>query len=370
MKKLAVILLFAMLFIFPVSANEDTYQHGIEITEAERINDALPKEVLDWLQENNIDFSDENWVNNFNAGSVFSYIWFFLRSGMKTPLKTGGAIIGVILISTAFPALSNGEKNFDAAKYSCVLATAITVAIPVWKAVSAAVAAIKGCGTFMLSFVPVFAVIVSVSGGVASAVSMSTVLLMVSELLVSICAFSVLPLMGGYLAMSLCSSVSPLVNTAGITEGIKKVGLWIMSLVSTVFLGILSVQTAVNSAADSVALRTTKFIIGTSVPVAGAALSEATAVLSSSLSLLRTSVGIYGVVALCAIILPIVISLMLWRVMLMISTVVSEAFSQPLITKLLKSVDMMLSLLVGVCLLVGAVFIISLSVVVGAVKGI
>ncbi|MBQ8740924.1 MAG: hypothetical protein IJY79_05200, partial [Clostridia bacterium] len=162
------------------------------------------------------------------------------------------------------------------------------------------------------------------------------------------------------------SGVSPLLTSSGIVESVKKISMWILSLLGTLFIGILGIQTAVNSAADSVTLRTAKFILGTSVPVAGGVLSEAVSTISASMGLLKSSVGIYGVVALILMLLPIVIELILWRCMLMLNISLGELFSLPKITGILRAVDSMLSVLLGVVLMVGGMFIISLTVVITA----
>lgn len=370
MKRLIALIAVIWLLILPVSAEtDDPYTNEYELSGAGELENALPEDTRQWMAENGLDPSDSNWVNKLTAKGVFGHLWDFVTGGASAPLKAGAAIIGIILISAAFPVIATDGKSFEPACQAAAVATALTVAFPVWETVTAAVGAIKGCGTFMLSFIPVFAVIVSVSGAAVTAASMSALLLAAAELVASAASFAVLPMMGSYLAMSLCSSVSPLIAGSGIAESIRKAAFWVLSLVSTLFVGILSIQTAVNSAADSLALKTTRFIIGTSVPVAGSALSEAVSTVTASLGLLRSSVGIYGVVALAAILLPLLIETLMWRLVLAVGSITSELFGQGTITKILKAIDTMLSVLVGVMLLVGAMFIISLTVIVGMGKG-
>ena len=216
----------------------------------------------------------------------------------------------------------------------------------------------------MLSFIPVFAVIVAASGAPVTSASSSGLLLLATQAVSYFSSFVILPLMGGYLALSISSSVSPLINRSGIAEGIKKIAVWVLSAVSAVFVGILGVQTAVNSAADNLSVKTAKFILGTAVPVAGTALSEAVNTVTASMGLLKSSVGIYGTVAAAAIFLPLIIELLMWRAVLIVTGAVSELMSLPKISSLLKAVDVMISLLVGIMLLTLTVFIISLTVVV------
>ena len=222
----------------------------------------------------------------------------------------------------------------------------------------------KGLSVFMLAFIPVFAVIVAASGGAATSVSMSALLLTAAQGVSYISSFAVLPLMGGYLAVSISSSVSPLMQRSGIAETVKKLALWITAFISTVFAGILGIQTAVNSSADTLTAKTARFIIGSSVPVAGGVLSEALGTVTASVTLLKSSVGIYGAAACAAILLPLITELLLWRAVLLITAGVAGLFSLPQISGLLKAVDSMMSVLLGIILMVGAMFVISLAVVV------
>lgn len=367
MKKFLFFIIFMLTFSLPVYAADDVYSNAYESIGGNYLGQSLDQNVKDFLNQNGINPSDYNWVNKLTDKTVFSHIIAFFTGGIKKPLNTGVTVMGVILITAALTSFG-GAQHTTTAIYAATLAVAALIAGDIWQSVSAAVNAVKGSSSFMLSFVPVFASTVALSGKTVTAASMSALLLTATEIVAFISSFTILPLMGGYLALSISTGVSPLLNNSGLAESIKKISMWILSLLGTLFIGILSIQTAVNSAADSVTLRTAKFILGTSVPVAGGVLSEAVSTVSASMGLLRSSVGIYGVVALLVILLPILIELIIWRCVLFVVSALSELFCLSKITAILKAVDAMFSVLVGVVLLVGAMFIISLTVVVTATK--
>lgn len=366
MKKLLIFIILAFVLALPVAADV-SYNDTYETVGADSLSQALDDTVQDFFSSSGIDPSDYNWVNKLTDKNVLLHIFEFITSGIKKPIRTGVAVIGVILITAALISFG-GDTRTPAAIYASALAVTAIIAGDIWQSVSAAVNATKGCGSFMLSFVPIFASVVALSGKTVTAASMSSLLLFASEAVSFVSSFVILPLMGGYLALSISTGVSPLLNNSGIVESVKKISMWALSLLGTLFVGILSIQTAVNSASDSVALRTAKFILGTSVPVAGSALSEAVATVSASMGLLRSSIGIYGVVALAALLLPVLIELVMWRCVLFFISALSELFSLSKITSILKAVDSMLSVLLGVILLIGAMFIISLTIVVTAGK--
>lgn len=365
MKKIIIFVLLIFGLAVSVSAQESTNYKEFETEIGNELQQSLDQNVRDFFGSNEIDPSDYNWVNKLTEKDVLAHIFEFVTGGIKKPFKTGVVLLGVILIASAVISFG-GEPHSATANYAAVLAVTAIIAGDIWQSVSGSVNAVKGCCSFMLSFVPTFASIVALSGKTVTAASMSTLLLFASEAVSFVASFLILPLMGGYLALSISTSASPLVGNSGIADSIKKISVWTLSLLGTLFVGILSIQTSVNSSADSVALRTAKFILGTSVPVAGAALSEAVSTVSASMGLLRSSIGVYGVVALAALLLPVLIELIVWRCVLFLTSALSELFSLCKITMVLKAVDSMLSVLLGIVLLLGAMFIISLTVVVTA----
>lgn len=348
---------------------DEFYSEQYKNSGAEEIENNLPEQTREYFKNNGIDPSDYNWVNSISAESVFKHIFTFIASGAKAPLKAGAGIIAIILISAALGCVEIKSSAMTAAVYAAAAASAAVIAVPVSSVINASVNALRGTGIFMLSFIPIFAVIVAASGAAVTAASMSALLLAAAETVTYISSFAVLPLMGGYLAVSLSGAVSPAIKKSGIAETVKKLAFWIMAFISAVFIGILGIQTAVNASADTLASKTAKFIIGSSVPVAGGVLSEAINTVTASMGLLKSSVGIYGALACAVTLLPLVIELLIWRAVLLVTSAVSELFSLGGIAGLLRAVDSMMSVLIGIILLVGAMFVISLAAVVTGVRG-
>ncbi len=362
MKKILLFIILAMVLALPVKA-DNNYITQYDNVGADKLYDNLDEQTYDFFKENDINLKNPDWVNQITSKSALAHIWEIVTTGIKMPINTGLLIAGIIFLTASLTAFGVSPR-FETAIYVAVLGIGALVANNIWQSVEAAVNMVKSCSVFMMSFVPVFASVLALSGKTVTAPAMSALLLGSSEAVSFVSSFAVLPLMGGYLSLSIASGVSPLINNSGVVDSIKKLSMWIMSLLGSVFLGVLSIQTAVNSAADSVALRTAKFILGTSVPVAGGVLSEAVSTISASMGLLRSSIGIYGVVAIAVMMLPILIEVILWRCVLMLNISLSGLFSLPKVTGILRAVDSMLSILLGVVLMVGGMFIIALSIIV------
>ena len=291
-KLISAIMLFIAVFTGLVSAEgekDSLYKEQYETAGADSLSEALPDDTRRYFEENGIDPADYSWVSVITADNVFSHIWGFLKSGAKAPLKAGAEVTALILIAAALSAAQLKGGSINAALYVAAAAAAGVIAVPVLSSVSAAANALKGISTFMLSFIPVFAVITAASGAAATSASMSALLLTAAQGVSYISSFVIMPLMGGYMAVSISGSVSPLLKKSGIAVMIKRLALWITAFVSAVFVGILSIQTAVNASADTLTAKAAKFIIGSSVPVAGGVLSEALGTVTASMGLLKSS---------------------------------------------------------------------------------
>ena len=365
MKKVIFILtVLLIMFIAPLPcfAESEGYSDIYKYSGADEISSLLDDSTREFFLSRDIDPTDYNWVNSLKVEDVFSHIFSLFTGSGKTPLRAGLAVLSVILVALAFRAFDIENSTDTAIGFCITLSICALLITGIWGSINAAVSAIKSSSTFMLSFVPIYVGILGVSGAPVTAGASGSLMLLAAEFISSAAAFGITAIMGAYLSVSISSSVSPLLDGSGLAESIKKVGMWAMSLCTTVFLGLIGATTAVNSAADSLSTRTAKYILGTCVPVAGTALSGAVNTVSASLSLLKSSVGIYGVIALCIMLLPILAELLVWRVILNVLSGVCTLFAANETSKLFKAVDSMISFLIGAVFLVAAAFIISLFV--------
>ena len=362
-KKIVLVLIFLLVFSVPVRA-ESEYERQYDALDITEVTDALDSTTRQFFEETGLDIRDFKWVDKLSEKGFITRFLKFISGGFSDALKAGVYILCAILICSAFGSFSPQNSTVTAALYATVLAVCAFLANDLWEVISFCVAALKSCSSFMLSFVPIFATVTTLSGAPATAVSMSGILLAAAEATSAVASFVILPLLSSHTAFSIGASVSDFAAETGLGDVIKKISVWGLSLISTLFVGVLGIQTAVNSAADSMTLRTARFILGTTVPVAGGALAEAVGSVASSLTLLRSSLGIYSVAALAVIFLPCIVKLLLWRGVLCVTSSVAQMFSLKKVSALLKAADGTLSVLLSLMLIIVATFIISLTMIV------
>lgn len=360
MKRIIIILLFV--FLFSATAHADLYGEQYGQSGADSLYYALPDDVKDFFDGLSANPADADWVNSLKTENVFKMIWESLKTNGKAPFATAATVVGMLILCSAFaPFFNDGTMNTVMA-YTTSAVTAGTVLLPVYGVITSTANTIKSGARFMLSFVPIYCTVLTAAGKPTTAAASGGLLLAASEVVVLLSGNVIVPIAGAYLAVCICGTVSPVVKTGKIAEFMRKVANWAIGLIMTVYIGILGIQTTVNSAADSLAVKTGKFMIGSFVPVVGAPISEALTTVKACVSLLKSSVGIYGVVATALILLPAVTQLLMWRLSLLLSSAAAEILSSGRTAALLKSADAAVSFLMGIMLICSVAFIISLTI--------
>ncbi|MCL2513620.1 MAG: stage III sporulation protein AE, partial [Oscillospiraceae bacterium] len=144
---------------------------------------------------------------------------------------------------------------------------------------------------------------------------------------------------------------------------VKKVFNIVLAFFGTVFAGLLTIKGFAANAADTVALKGAKFLIGSAVPVIGGIISEGLGSVMSSFSLIKTTVGVIGIIILVLINLPALIEMVLWWLTLATASFVSETLGLKNIAALLNSIASAVSMLTVFLLFNAFVFIVSTGVV-------
>jgi stage III sporulation protein AE len=108
----------------------------------------------------------------------------------------------------------------------------------------------------------------------------------------------VFPLLFFSAVLHIASSLTDKFKVTQLANLLRTVGVGLLGVLLTAFLGVISVQGAASSVADGVTIRTAKFITGNFVPVVGRMFSDAADTVVTASLLVKNAIGIAGVVIL------------------------------------------------------------------------
>jgi stage III sporulation protein AE len=212
-----------------------------------------------------------------------------------------------------------------------------------------------------MTFVPVFAGIMAISGQLTTASVFSATVLIAGQVFVYVMTVFLVPLVSCVLGVSIAGAVNPDLKIDRMAETVKKIVVWGLGLLVTVFAGLLSLQSIISNSADTVALRTARFITSSTVPIIGGAIGDALTTVRGSLDLLRGSTGTFGIIAGLMIFVPTLVSVFLHRVALAVAAAVCEMFGIMRLASLLKSGENIMSIVFAMLFCLTVLIVISVA---------
>ena len=215
-------------------------------------------------------------------------------------------------------------------------------------------------------FVPVFAGILAASGTLSGAVAYQTAVVLLADSVMQLITRVLLPLCTMGFSLAIVDAVSPSVSVGGLLRLSRKCTTWILGLLMTVFLGVLSMQNWLGSSVDTAASKTTKYVIANFVPVV---VSDAYTTVRSSLQMLRSTTGVVGMVSLCVLFLPPLVQLLLYRGVVAIGAAAAELFGTRSLLRLLRGTQQALAIAFALLVCFGVMFVVSTAIAMTIGKG-
>ncbi len=361
MKKTAIFLCALLLFLlipessYSMDYSEEEYNETLssyDLSSFEKELDADTYKMLDELGV--LDFSYEN-ITGLSFNDIVGLLKSLFQKKAELPIKSSVTVLIFILLSAFLQSLK--AESDDSVNMIYSTATALLVAtvvlVKLTSTVSLASMAISVASNFVYAFIPVFCSIVVASGGITTGFSTNTTLLILAQGLSFISSNVFMPIVNCYLALGVTSSLRYELNLDKLLSSVKKIITTCISFVSGVFVSVLSVKTAVAGRADMLGLHSIRFAINSVVPVIGSSISEGLLSIQAYSSLIKSSVGIVGVMAVVLVFLPSIIEVVLWRISLTLCVIVSDIFGD-------KSVSAVLNAFLNTLLLINVILILSM----------
>ncbi len=359
------IVVFLLLFPFNSFAfSEDYFDEQIETSGANKLLEELSDEQKSLLKTLGIECIDFESILSVSPHRIFDLIFEVFSNNYHGPLKASFTVAAMILvISIASQFISYDSKMFKVVSAIGSLLTSLSVMIPLSSCVTRVISAIDLSADFMLSLIPILAAVISVSGNPVLAFSYNSLCFIAAQAVAQLADNFIRPLIQVMLSISTISSINEEVSFEKLIAFMKKIAVFIISTVSTVFVTLLSVKGMLANTADGVAVRGIRFLIGNIVPFIGGAVSDAYLSIIGTLSMVKNTVAVFAIAVVAITNLPVTAECLCWVFTLNLLEALSDMFSQKSISFLLSSYASAVSLLTVILLLNSVVFVLSIGLV-------
>lgn len=316
----------------------------------DELYEILPEESRNYLEENNIT-PENNGFSDITITDILKDIVGVVTDNIEKPGKMLVSLIGVILLTSLFSALRGDSinRNYDKT-LTIVSSLCVTIIVSVYLSDSLTLisSVLSSSSNFMLTYIPVLAGVMAAEGQASSATVFSSVMMVAIELMSQAATGLLLPFLSTVLGISAAGGINPDLKLEKLTDGIKKVVIWLLGLIMTLFIGILSLQSSISVSTDSVALKAVRFAVSSSVPFVGGAVSDALATVKTSVQLIKSGIGSFGIIAGASILLPTLINTLIYKFFLFIGKTIGDIFGNDSVTNMIKSGENVMSIILAI----------------------
>ena len=367
MKRIVIPLLIIIIPVLSIySVSGSTFSDALEEIGGGNLSNSLDQNSRDSLNNLGIDEKDYNSIINLSFSDFFKEIIRIAGQEGVTPLSSSALVMCMLLLYSVFDNFRDDLKSRNMQSISnavFVLIITLSIVTPVVSVVNRAVTSIENAGSFMLLYIPIMVVALITNGQGVTGASYYSFVVMAGEGITWLSSHLIAPLLSVFLGVSVTSSVSSDIKLDGIIRELSKFIKWVIAFVMTVFSGLLTFKTLITTAADTVSTRAVRFTLSSFIPIVGSALSEAYKTIQGSMTLLKTGLGVFVIISVVIVFLPVVINCLLWIVSLNISSGVADMLGVKAPSSVLKCCSSVLSTLLVIILCVMAIYVISTAII-------
>jgi stage III sporulation protein AE len=356
------------------SSNEQLVQKQIEqldVSEIRQFWEDIVTKYGGFLPE-----SQKGSLTDFLSGEKELSLKEWLAALMKFlfyELQVNGKLLGTLILLTVFSMVLQSLQNAFAQQtvskvaYAVVYMVLLIIALNSFRlAMGYVLDAVKTMSHFMIAMLPLLLALLASSGGAISAAFFHPIILFLMNTTGTVVEYVTLPLLFLAALLSIVSTLTDHYKVTQLAELLTKIGIGILGVILTVFLGVMSVKGTTSAIADGIALRTAKFVTGNFIPVVGKMFTDAADTVVTASMLLKNTIGIVGVAIL--LIIAVFPALKIFAIALVYK--ISAAIMQPLgggpIISCLSIMSKSIAYVFAALAIVSLMFFLSLTIIITA----
>ena len=284
---------------------------------------------------------------------------------MGVSARLFATVTGILIISSALNAMreSFSSQALGTAMRFCMTGAVASALIGVqFSQLEGVNEYFERISALMGAMIPVGSAVLAMGGNVSTAATSSATLSVFLGVCETLCAKTVVPVVCISTALALCNTLNSELGLRGFASAIRKTYTFILGTVMTLLIASLSSQTVLSAASDSAGVRAARLVSSTAIPIVGGSVGDTLRTVASGVSYLKTVVGVGGIVFVIILVLPILISLILTRVVFLLTSGVADMLGCETEGKLLSELGSVWGTMIAVVAMCSVMFILALVV--------
>lgn len=371
-------LFFLIIFVIIITTN---------LVQAEEIDNIMKTQedslgITDFIQESNSYtsnvFNDMDLNEIFNSaisGSVdnkkiVKNVCKIFGQEIQNAISIFASILVIVVINSILNCITEGLENKSVSKIAFYVQYILIVTI-ILTNFSSIIQSIKESVNNMNSFtnmlVPIMMTLIITTGSVTTASIIQPIIVFMITMIGNFINNIAIPLILVSTALGIVSKISDKIQVGRLAKQIKSSTIWIIGIILTIFVTVVSVNGNLSSSVDAVTAKTAKAAVSNLIPVVGKILGDAVDSVIGCSNILKNAIGIIGVVVVIAISIMPIVKLLLLMGIYYLGAAICEPIADTKIVQLLDQMgDTFKVLLALVCsmsvmIIIGTTLIIKIS---------
>lgn len=317
------------------------------------------------------EWSPEDWAKNGIRFEFSRGLSGLLQIGIKEIILNLRLLIQILALAAVCAILQRMhsswvDESVSGVAFGLTYLVMIGLAIGSFvKTLALAKDTLEAASSFILALLPTVFALMAAAGGLTTVSVMHPMLLAATSMIIQAVRDYMLPLsvMTGVLGLTghLAEGFS-LSRLAGLLRQIVIGGL---GLIMTIFLGVVTVQGLTTAVADGVSIRTVKYLTGSFVPVVGGALADSMELAAGCSLLIKNALGTFGALAVLMICLVPMIKIFVISLTYRLASALVQPLGNERLSLALQEIANTFVLVFGALAVVGLMFFIALTILVG-----
>ena len=306
-------------------------------------------------------------TGNINNETIFKSILKSLGGEVFDSITVLASILVIIVIHSILKSLSDGLENKGItqiiyyAQYILIVTLIMTNFVQILDIVKESIQSLVG---FMNSLIPVLITLMISTGSIVSANVVQPIILFLITFIGNFITGVIIPFVLISTALGVISKISDRVQVDKLSKFFKTSVVWVLGVILTIFVGVVSIEGTLSSSVDGVTAKTAKAAVSGFIPVVGKILGDAVDTVIGCSSILKNATGIVGVIILIGIAIVPVIKLVVLMAIYYLGAALCQPIADEKIIKLLEQMGDTFKTLLAIMCSVSVMFIIGTTLVI------
>ena len=211
-------------------------------------------------------------TGNINNKTIINDILKILGKEIVGSVAVIGSIILIIIIHSIFKSLSEGLENKTISQITYYIQYILIVTLIMTNFSNILIMikeSIQNLVGFMNNLIPILITLMLTTGNIVSANLMQPIILFIITFIGNFITTIIIPLVLIATALGIISKISDKIQIDKLSKFLKSSVVWILGVILTIFVGLISVEGSLSSSVDGITAKTTKAAVSSFIPVVG-----------------------------------------------------------------------------------------------------